>query len=168
MVPQLLLVRRMSTHLDIRSIGPLVAGVLLTYMGLRHWYLRRLQSRLFVDASCDDPELDSFREALEEVNRECRTHSFFASRFAKTQLSGHPISLIQGWVVVPMAEGANSERRIFAIAHRDESDWLRHFSDVFDLAFSGSVWSVFWVKLPTLMRLTRRGSEPRDSVRSTP
>ncbi len=146
----------MLPHVDIRGIALLIAGVLLGFAGLRQWHLRRLASRIFADHGCNDTALGEVREVLEEINRECPTHKFFAARLSRMSLRDHPLSIVDGWVVVPTEIGANSDKCVFAVAHRDEADWVRNFSDVFELAFSGSVWSVFWVRLPILMRLTRR------------
>jgi hypothetical protein len=154
----------MVAHLDIRGIALLVAFALLAFAGLRHIYLRRLAARMFTDHESAEPALGEVRVALEEVNRECRTHTFFASRLATIAFHDHPISLVDGWALVLAGKGANNVRCVFTVAHGDEAHWLRRFSDVFEPAFSGSVWSVFWVKLPTLMRLTR----PRDSANHWP
>ena len=132
--------------------------VLLGFIGVRSWYHRRLASRMFADVVWDGEAMQHMLEALEEVNRESRTHTFSAERVARISLRDHPVTLVDGWIVVHTAEGSDHQKCAFAVAHRDETDRLRHLSDVFDLAFAGSVWSVFWVKLPTLMRLTRRCS----------
>jgi len=158
----------MIAHLDVRGIGLLVALALMAFAGLRHIYVRRLAARIFADHESDEPALEDVRAAIEEVNRECRTHTFFASRLATIVFHDHSISLVDGWALVLAGKGASNVRCVFVVARGDESHWLRRFSDVFEPAFSGSVWSVFWVKLPTLMRLTRRSSErlaaPMSSV----
>jgi hypothetical protein len=157
----------MIAHLDARGIVLLVGLALMAFAGLRHIYVRRLATRIFADHESDEPALEDVRAAIEEVNRECRTHTFFASRLATIVFHDHPISLVDGWALAWPAKGASNVRCVFVVARGDESHWLRRFSDVFEPAFSGSLWSVFWVKLPTLMRLTNRCSEPLAAPRSS-
>jgi hypothetical protein len=150
----------MVAVIDARDIVLLILFALLALGGLRHIYIRRLVARIFADPS-DDSALQDVRAAIEEVNKECGTHNFFASRLGTVVFRDHPISLVDGWALPLTGKGAANERCVFAIARGDEAHWLRCFSDVFEPAFSGSVWSVFWVRLPTLMRLTKRHSESR-------
>ena len=154
----LCLVRRMAADLDLRVIAGLTALVLLAFIGARAWYHRRLASRMFADGDWDAEALQGMHETLEEVNRESRTHTFSAERVSTISLRDHAVTLVDGWIVVQTAEGADHEKCVFAVAHRDDADRLRHSPDVFNLVFAGSVWSVFWVKLATLMRLTKRCS----------
>jgi hypothetical protein len=154
----------MIALMDAGGVVLWVAFALLAFAGLRHIYLRRLATRMFADQQSDESALQHVRAAIEEVNTECRTHNFFASRLGTVVFRDHAISLVDGWALPLAGKGATNVRCVFVIARGDESHWLRRFSDVFEPAFSGSVWSVFWVRLPTLMRLTRRSSEPRDSV----
>ena len=154
----LFLVRRMPAHVDIRAIALLVMWAALAFTGLRQWYLRRLAARLFADHERDDTALANLRETLDKVNRECRTHSFFATRVANISLRDHPVVLVDGWIVAPGARGPHTETSVFAVADRNEADWLRNFSDIFEHACSGAGWSIFWVSLPRLMRLTKRCS----------
>jgi hypothetical protein len=68
----------------------------------------------------------------------------------------NPISLVYGFVVRQIWEGG-VERHVFAVADQDQADWMRRYSDIFEPAFAGSPWSIFWVKVPALLRQVRRG-----------
>jgi predicted DNA binding protein len=96
------------------------------------------------------------RQKLEVVNEECPTHLFSATRVATVYLHGNSISLVYGHVVTRVGRGG-TERHVFAIADRNQADWMRRYSDVFEQAFSNSPWSIFWVKVPALLRLVRQG-----------
>ena len=135
-----------------------MALVLLAFIGVRNWYHRRLALRIFADVGWDGEALEDIHEALQELNRESRTHTFSAERVGQISLRDHPVTLVDGWIIVHDADGADRRKCVFAVAHRDEADRLRRLSDVFNLVFAGSVWSVFWVKLSTEMRLTKRCS----------
>jgi len=156
----------MLAHVTAREVGLWIIFAVLVFIPLWRWHLRRLTTRLFEGREGDATALSEMRDTLEAVNRECRTHTFSAARVATISLHDHPICLVDGSVIVPTARGAHTEKSVFAVADRDEADWLRRYSDIFELAFAGSAWSIFWVKLPTLTRLTMRWSERRTAVRS--
>lgn len=139
-----------------RDIGLWFALLVLAFIPLWLWRYRRLVSRLFAEGEGDESALEEVREKLEVVNGESPTHLFSAERVATVYLHENPISLVYGFVVRRVWEGGG-ERHVFALADRDQADWMRRYSDVFEPAFSGSLWSIFWVKVPALLRLVRRG-----------
>lgn len=96
------------------------------------------------------------REKLEVVNSECPTHIFSATRLATVYLHENPISLGYGYVV-PRTWRGGAEKHVFALADQDQAEWMRRYSDLFEPAFSGSPWSIFWVRVPALLRLIKRG-----------
>jgi hypothetical protein len=96
------------------------------------------------------------RDRLEIVNEECPTHLFGAERVATVYLDEKPISLVYGFVVPRVGRGGG-DKCVFAIADQNQADWMPRYSDVFEPAFSGSPWSIFWVRVPPMLRLIRRG-----------
>jgi hypothetical protein len=143
-------------HLSERDIGGWVALLFLAFIPLWLWRYRRLVSQLFAGREGDETAVQEMRQKLEVVNGESPTHLFSATRVATVYLHENPISLVYGQVVTRVWEGG-TERHVFALADRDQADWMRRYSDVFEPAFSGSPWSIFWVKVPALVRLIRRG-----------
>jgi hypothetical protein len=139
-----------------RDLAEWVGLVLFAFIPLWLWRRRRLVSQLFAAHEGDEIALEEMRQKLEAVNEECPTHLFSAERVATVYLHENPISLVYGFVVRQVWEGG-VERHVFAVADRDQADWMRRYSDVFEPAFSGSPWSIFWVKVPALLRLVRRG-----------
>lgn|GEM_PF-6173582 len=129
---------------------------MLAFIPLWLWRCRRLVSRLFAGREGDATALQEMRQRLELVNEESPTHLFNAERVATVYLDGNPISLVYGFVVRQFWKGG-VERHVFAVADQDQADWMRRYSNVFEPAFSGSRWSIFWVKVPALLRLIRRG-----------
>jgi len=136
-------------------VGWLLFSV-LAFTPLWFWRRRRLVSRLFAGREGDETALREMRQKLEVVNEESPTHLFNAERVATVYLHENPVSLAYGFVVRQFWKGG-VERHVFAVADQDQADWMRRYSDVFEPAFSGSRWSIFWVKLPALLRLIRRG-----------
>jgi hypothetical protein len=132
-----------------------LAFLILAFIPFWYWRYRRLVSELFAGREGDDAALQEMREKLEVVNSECPTHIFSATRLATVYLHENPISLGYGYVVPRASEGP--EKHAFALADQDQADWMRRYSDVFEPAFSGSPWSIFWVKVPALLRLVRGG-----------
>jgi hypothetical protein len=134
---------------------PLGLLVLLIVWRLR---FKSMVGRIFDGRYASHIEFVDIRERLEVLNAECPTHAFEAKRVAKVSVQGHPILLIYGPVsgFVPTDEGSTSTKSVFAIGEGDDIEWMRRFSDVFELAFAGSTSSIFWVKVPQLIRLTSR------------
>jgi hypothetical protein len=125
---------------------------------------RRGALRYFFDAQkTDESELQQVSEHLETLSEHCSSNSFYAERLAHTALQGHDILLVYGRVFAHGPRGSSSNMSIYALGSGEDAEWMRRFSDVFELAFTYSDLSVFWVRLGTLMRLTRRCSELRDS-----
>lgn len=110
--------------------------------------------RIFGPRRQDNTALEPVRRKLEEINAQCRRFVFSAERVADVSLSGHRVQLIYGLVgfVEPLEGGTG--KRVYAIAEGDEIAWMGHFPDVFELADSMATAAVFWVNLPSLMRLT--------------
>jgi hypothetical protein len=140
-----------------RDIGLCLTLLALAFIPLRYWRYRRLASELFAGREGDDTALQEMRQKLDVVNSECPTHMFSATRMATVYLHENPISLVYGYVV-PLVGRGGTEKHVFALAGQDQADWMRLYSDVFEPAFSGSPWSIFWVKVPALVRLIRRGA----------
>lgn len=149
------------------SVGPMspsdhaLAGwlllLMLAFIPLWFWRCRWLVTRLFAGREGDETVLQEMRQKLEVVNEECTTHLFGAERVATAYLHENPVSLVYGFVVGQVWRGG-AERHVFAVADQDQADWMRRYSDVFEPAFSGSRWSIFWVKVPALLRLIKRGT----------
>jgi hypothetical protein len=138
-----------------RAVG-WVALLILAFIPLWLWRCRRLVSRLFAGREGDKTALQEMRQKLEVVNEECSTHLFGAERVATACLHENPISLVYGFVVRQAWKGG-VEKHVFAVVDQDQTDWMQRYSDVFEPAFSGSRSSIFWVKVPTLLRLIKRG-----------
>ena len=149
-------VRPMAADFDFYEIAGTTAFVLLLggFVGLRSWYYRRLASRIFADADQDGDALQDIQATLEELNKESRTHTFSAERVGRISLRNHPVTVVYGWITAHTVDGSDNHKCVFAVVHRDEAERLRRRSDVFNLVFTGSLWSVFWVKLSSEMRLT--------------
>ena len=128
----------------------------LAFIPLWFWWRRRLVARLFAGREGDATALREMRQKLEVVNEECPTHLFGAERVATVYLDDNPISLGYG-LVARRAWKGGVERYPFAVADQDQADWMRRYSSVFEPAFSGSRWSIFWVKVSALLRLIERG-----------
>lgn len=143
-------------NLSERDIGLWLALLVLALIPLWWGRYRRLVSELFAGREGDDTALQEMRQKLEVVNEECSTHIFSATRVATVYLHENPISLVYGYVVPRVGEGGTG-RYVFALADQNQADWMRRYSDVFEPAFSASLWSIFWVKVPALVRLIRRG-----------
>src|ERR1700730_10625885 len=143
-------------NLGEREIGLWLALLVLALIPLWWWRYRRLVSQLIAGREGDETALQEMRQKLEIVNGECPTHIFSATRVATVYLHENPISLVYGHVVTRVWEGG-TERHVFAVADQNQADWMRRYSDVFEPAFSASPWSIFWVKVPALLRLVRRG-----------
>jgi hypothetical protein len=140
-----------------RDLGLWLLLSLLLFISLYFWRRRRLVARLFAGKEGDGTALQEMREKLEAVNEECPAHLFAAERVATVYLHENPISLAYG-MVVPRIWKGGTDKQVFAIADEDQADWMRRYSDVFEPAFSGSHWTIFWVKVPVLLRLVRRGT----------
>lgn len=147
----------MLEHLSAEAVALWIAVFVLALFGLWRWRFRRVASRFFAEHHSGEEALREVRHKLEQVNRDCRSHVFAAEKVARFSLSDQPVCLVDGWVIVATDNGANSQRSVFAIADRDQADWMRRYSDVFEPAVSGSSCSIFWVKLPELMRLAGLG-----------
>jgi hypothetical protein len=128
----------------------------LAFIPLWLWRCRRLVSRLFAGREGDKTALQEMRQKLEVVNEECPTHLFGAERVATVYLDGNPVSLAYG-LVARQAWKGGVERYVFAVTDQDQADWMRRYSNVFEPAFSGSRWSIFWVRVPALLRLIKQG-----------
>ncbi len=133
-----------------------IAGATLLFHSVYAWRTRRLTRRLFAGREVSATELDEIRTVLEAVNRECKGRAFGAARAAHIPLHGKLVCLVDGSVVAVAGDDVATARPVFAVADRDEASWLRVFSDVFEIAFAGSQWSIFWVKVPALLRITKR------------
>ena len=144
------------THFNERDLGLCLALLALAFIPLWFWRYRRLVSQLFAGREGDETALEEMWQKLELVNGQCPTHIFSAVRLATVYLHGNPVSLVYGYVV-PRTWRGGAEKHVFALADQDQADWMRRYTDVFEPAFSSSSWSIFWVKLPALARLVRRG-----------
>lgn len=127
-------------------------ALVLIYFGVSRYRVRRLFGR----GQTDSTALGPVRRKLDEINANCRRFVFSAQRLTTVSLAGHSIVLIYGLVgfIEPMEGGTGM--RVYTIAEGDEIEWMRHFPDVFELADSTASSAIFWVKLPALMRLTKR------------
>lgn len=143
-------------NLDEREIALCFALLVLAFLPFWWWRYRRAVSRLFAGREGNHAALQEMRQKLEVVNGECRTHLFSAARVATVYLHENPISLVYGYVV-PLSGQGDSDKHLYALAGQDQADWMRLNSDVFKPAFSGSRWSIFWVRVPVLLRLLKRG-----------
>ena len=139
-----------------RDLAGWVGLLLFAFIPLWLWRRRRLVSQLFAGCEGDEIALKEMRQKLEAVNEECPTHLFGAERVATVYVDENPISLIYGYVVPRIGRGSVS-KCVFAITDQAQADWMRRYSNVFEPAFSGSPWSIFWVKVPALLRLVKRG-----------
>jgi hypothetical protein len=139
-----------------RDLAGWVGLLLFALIPLWLWRRHRLVSQLFAGCEGDQTVLQQMRDRLEVVNEECPTHLFGAERVATVYLDQKPISLVYGFVVPRIGRGGGG-KYAFAVADQKQADWMRRYSNVFEPAFSGSPWSIFWVKVPALLRLVKRG-----------
>ncbi len=145
---------------------PLALLLLISSLwGLWSWQRRRALRYFFDAQDTNERELREITEQLAKFSEYCPTNSFYAERLAHIDLQGHDTLLIYGRVFAHGPRGSSSNMSIYALGTGEDADWMRRFSDVFELAFTYSDMSVFWVRLGTLMRLTRRWSERRTVVR---
>ncbi len=151
--------RRMTASVTIHALRLYLPLGMLVFITVRMLLFRSRVWRLFSSQPIDLGALEPIWRKLELINQECRTHVFGAKRIASVSLAGRTIQLIYGVVSVNAPRGSSGSSHVYAIGEGDDADWMRHFPDVFDLAFAGSAGSVFWVRLPTLMRLTKRCSQ---------
>jgi hypothetical protein len=136
------------------------SGFLLVFLLFWTWRRRRFRAQLFSENQCDVATTIAFQDtALREVNRQCAQFTFGAERLARVPVRGEYIAIVYGPVSWSTDE-TNVERCFYAVADAQQSRWMSQNSDVFEPAFIGSTFSVFWVRMPALVRLTRGSSQP--------
>lgn len=133
-----------------------VGLLLLLFIASQTWLFRHRLSRLFRRWPTDPAKLEEVRAQLDEIHEESPLHIFTAKRATEILLRGHPIVVAHGTVSVPSAKGSSTTLSVFSIAEGDETEWMKHFPDVFEVAFTGKRFTVFWVKLPVLIRLSEQ------------
>jgi hypothetical protein len=140
---------------------------LLAFWGFSSWQFRRRVACLFDPQETDEHELHRVSNQLDALNERCPTNSFSAQRLTHIDLRGQDILLVYGRVFAHGARGSASAMSIYALGKGEQAEWMSRFSDIFDLAFTSSEISVFWVKLAALIRLTKRCSERQTAQRSS-
>lgn len=161
----------MTLHTDSLWISIMVAGplllllfFLLLFFFLIWWRPRRFRAQLFSKQFDVDTTVAFQESVLREINQECTHYPFVAERLAHVPFRGQEISIVYGSVAWSMDE-TSIKQCFYAVADAQQSQWMRQHSDVFEAAFIGTAFSVFWVKIPALLRLTRRSSRidaPRE------
>jgi len=141
----------------ILKIGFVVGFILLyvsvvIYLKLR---FRRIVNLVFAKHLFNEPSLQQLNIYLDMINRETSIFMFSIDRLANIQFRDQRVSLIYGSVGFYSAAGRSgniwkSAKSVYALADLSQSEWMRHNADVFDLAFQGSVYAIFWVKLSFL------------------
>jgi hypothetical protein len=135
---------------------PLFVLALISYCW---WHFRSHRDRLFRGNDCDKITIQMMREtALLDVNEGCVRYSFDIERLAKVEVRGQQVAVAYGNVWWQDSR-AHAVHCVYAIAPRDQSHWMRQQSDLFEPACDGTAFSIFWVKLARLIRLTKRSSE---------
>jgi hypothetical protein len=154
----------MAASLHPHWLGIAIPVFVLALVTYALWHFRFQRERLFRGNDCDKTAIQAVRDtALRDVNEYCNRYSFDIERLAKIMVREQQVAVAYGAVWWQDAR-AHSVRCVYAIAPRDQSHWMRQQSDVFELACDGTLFSVYWVKLARLIRLTRRWSERRTAA----
>lgn len=130
--------------------------LLLLFIASQTWLFRHRLARIFKRWPNDPAKLERVRRQLDEIHEESALHVFGAKRATEIDLRGHRMIVVHGTVAVPSADGASINTCVYTIAEGDEVEWMKHFPDVFEAAFTGKRLSVFWIKLPVLLRQSDR------------
>jgi len=131
-----------------------LAIAMLLFIAWQSWLFRHRLARIFKRRPNDPAKLEKVRRQLDEIHEESALHIFIAKRAAEVELRGHRIVVVHGTEAVPSVHGSNSTSSVFTIGEGDETEWMKHFPDVFEIAFAGKRLTVFWIKLPTLLQLS--------------
>jgi hypothetical protein len=136
-------------------LGIAIPMSVLAIVGYAAWHFRLQRSKLFRDNECDKTAVQAIRDiALRDVNEKCPGYSFEAERVSNVTVRGQPVALAYGNVWWEDSR-AHSLRCVYAVAPRDQSQWMRQQSDLFEHVCDGTAFSIFWVKLAPLIRLTK-------------
>ncbi len=137
---------------------PLLVLALISYCW---WHFRSHRERLFRGNDCDKTTIQVMRDTvLLDVNERCARYSFDVERLAKIAVRGEQVAVAYGNVWWQDSR-AHSVHCVYAIAPREQSHWMRQQSDLFEPACDGSAFSIFWVKLARLIRVTKRRSSEK-------
>jgi hypothetical protein len=132
-----------------------VFGITFVLFGIQAWRFHRFVNQLLAQHEFENPSLGEVRAMVDAIDRENPGYSFGAQRLANITFRGQQISIVCGPIAWSDAI-THSYKCIYAIADAEQSDWMRRNSDVFETAFSGSEFSVFWVDVPHLLRQLKR------------
>src|SRR5918996_3760294 len=153
----------MTFYAESAWIESLGAGFVLLFLLFWTWRRRRFRAQLFSDNECDADTTIAFQDtALREVNGECGQFTFGAERLARVPFRGERISVVYG-PVSWSTDDTHVERCFYAVSDPQQSHWMSQNSDVFEPAFIGSALSVFWVKMPALVRLIKLQRTRKES-----
>ena len=141
----------MSVHATERLIILLGTGAYVSiYVILGQRFKRRLNS-LFAKQPGESIEA-AVEEMQASLNREFPQLLFSPGRTANVSFRGQQIFLVYG-PVGRSSYGKSSwtkSKWLYAIAPIDKSDWMKHNSHTFTLAYSGTSANIYWVKLSAL------------------
>ena len=137
----------------------LIFGVL--FVGLYIWFLQRKNSnlqrrvsQLFSRSASNEPGLNAINKALQVVNEKSHGVSFTAEQCANILFRGHSVTFVYGSVgsIGPGKGGPcwRTEKSLFAIANSEQAEWMKNNPDIFQPAFVGLPFSVFFAKLSEL------------------
>lgn len=130
----------------------LFAGALLSlqlYFTLRY---RKSVSRMFAGPQVDKSTFAAIEDALRVINTESQKFTFSMRQLAIVSFRGERIFFVKG-LVGQVSGGWRFGMRwstypsVFAVGDSSQSEWMRNNSEVFTPAFTGSTFSVFWVRL---------------------
>jgi hypothetical protein len=100
----------------------------------------------------DDSAALTIEEWRISINRDYPLLFFSPGRTATLLFRDHRIFLVYGKVGVAGVVKAAwvTKKCLYAFASVEEAEWMRKNSDVFELAYSGTICSVYWVEMSKL------------------
>jgi len=133
--------------------GLLLYGVLL--WSIKRRFLKKLDL-VFSKHTYDAPDFTEISKRLEALNLDSAHFVFTMDRHANVLFRQNKVTLVYGRVGARSPGGIRGpvwtlRKRIFALADKNQTEWMNSNPDVFECAMASYGDSVFWVGLDRML-----------------
>jgi hypothetical protein len=142
-----------TPELVIFIAGILLYGALL--WSIKRRFLKKLD-RVFLKHSDDAPDFAEIRKRLDALNLDSAHFVFTMDRRANIVFRQNKITLVYGHIGSRSPGGIRGpvwtlRKMVYALADKNQMEWMTSNPDVFQCAMAGYSYSVFWVSLDRVL-----------------